>query len=216
MRSTYPQPAHRIRSSGNGGRGLPFSPRGVEIAEQTGPLDRLVGQRAVVIADVQNIDGGARDLGFKVSWRALGDLLDQGTCRASRHAVLSTSGEYNPRLDYFAARGWKPYTKYIRDTHTQNGRVSTSNADHLLAFLAGVLISRTRADRVVLASGDGDLVEDIAEGVLNLPGVRAVLTLSLAGSTARRLDATRSSLISDNIEIGLDCLHPYRRHLRVS
>ncbi|HID30303.1 MAG TPA: hypothetical protein EYP19_09900 [Desulfobacterales bacterium] len=70
-------------------------------------------------------------------------------------------------------------------------------------------MSRTRADVVVLASGDGDLVEEIAIGIRGLKKERSIVTMSLAGSTAQRLNAETSELIAANIEIGKDCL----RHL---
>jgi hypothetical protein len=62
----------------------------------------------------------------------------------------------------------------------------------------------------MLASGDGDLVCDLARGLHGLPTRRAIYTLSLAGSTSLRLDAARNRDIAGNIEIGLDCLRPLR------
>lgn len=95
-----------------------------------------------------------------------------------------------------------------RTVHTRNGLERKGNADFLLSFLAGVLVSRTTADVVILASGDGDLVEEVAIGIRSLQKKRSIVTMSLAGSTAGRLNAEKNALITANIEIGKDCLRP--------
>jgi hypothetical protein len=112
-------------------------------------------------------------------------------------------------MDYFAERDWIPHATQIRTVSTQKGLKRKGNADFLMSFLAGVLVSRSSADVVVLASGDGDLVEEIAIGIRSLLKERSIVTMSLAGSTAGRLNAEKNALISANIEIGRDCLRHY-------
>jgi hypothetical protein len=89
-------------------------------------------------------------------------------------------------------------------------RLPDANADNLLAFQAGVLASRLIAEVVVIGTGDGQLAEDVAEGLRNLDDRCQVATMSLEGSTAVRLAYRRSNLITANIEIGKDCLVPIR------
>jgi hypothetical protein len=84
-----------------------------------------------------------------------------------------------------------------------------ANADNLIAFLAGWLPREYSVDSILLASGDGALVCDLAEASqLNAPPRLRFLTLSLAGTTSQRLDVRRNRLIEGNMEIGLDCLVP--------
>jgi hypothetical protein len=180
-------------------------PATIEVAEETGPLSPILGKRLIVVADAQNIDRGARDLGFKMSWALLGAKID-AAASASRHVILSQHPGDERRMDYFAERDWIPHATQIRTVSTQKGLKRKGNADFLMSFLAGVLVSRSSADVVVLASGDGDLVEEIAIGIRSLNKERSIVTMSLAGSTAGRLNAEKNALISANIEIGRDCL----------
>jgi hypothetical protein len=83
-----------------------------------------------------------------------------------------------------------------------------ANADNLILFTSGILASHSQADVIVVGSGDGNLVCDLATALRQLPKRRQVMTLSLAGSTSYRLDATRNPAIMANIEIGRDCLRP--------
>jgi hypothetical protein len=106
------------------------------------------------------------------------------------------------------------HTKPIETVHTRGGLKREGNVDFRLAFLAGMLVSRSSSEVVVLASGDGALVNDVAAGIQALRRDREVWTLSLAGSTSFRLDAERNPLICGNMEIGLDVLWPIRLRRR--
>ena len=182
------------------------APATIEVASETGPFSPILGKRVIVVADAQNLDRGARDLGFKMSWALLGEKIDAAAESASRHAILSQHPGDERRMNYFYERDWNPHATPIRTVSTRKGLERKSNADFLLSFLAGVLVSRTPADVVVIASGDGELVEEIAIGIGSLRKERSIITMSLAGSTAQRLNAQTSALISANIEIGKDCL----------
>jgi hypothetical protein len=181
-------------------------PATIEVAEETGPLSPLCGKRVIVVADAQNLDRGARDLGFKMSWALLGEKIDAAAASASRHVILSQHPGDERRMNYFTERDWIPHATQIRTVSTKKGLKRKGNADFLMSFLAGVLVSRSSADVVVLASGDGDLVEEIAIGIRSLLKERSIVTMSLAGSTAGRLNAEKNALIYANIEIGKDCL----------
>lgn len=184
---------------------------GVTIAEKTGPLEVLAGKRLLLVADCQNLDVSAQHLGYKVSYRTLGKKITAAAASASLHAVLSRRQGDERRLRYLAARGWTPHAKTTRLMGKRAGGRPDTNADHLLAFLTGLLAGFVTADLVVLCSGDGQLVLDIAEALGQLPNSKPVVTLSLAGSTSARIDARRCPLIRRNLELGKDCLRPSRR-----
>ncbi len=80
--------------------------RGVPVAERTGPLAPLRGKRLLVVADVQNLDLSARDLGYRLSWARLGRSLTGAAKSASLHAVFACRTGDNRRAVYFANRGW--------------------------------------------------------------------------------------------------------------
>ncbi len=171
-----------------------------EIADRTGPLSVIRDRRILIIADVQNLAQGARDLGFHLSWSTLARKLTTGAASASRHAVFARRSDDHRRSANFFKWGWIPHAKTI-EMHSE------SNADNVLAFMAGSLISRMTPDVIVLGTGDGSLAEDVAEAISSLiPHPRPVVTLSFAASTAGRLNAQISSLVTANIEIGRDCL----------
>lgn len=176
----------------------------------TGPLSILRNKRVLVIIDSQNLEYSARDLGCKVSYRNLGKVLDRASSRCSRHVIFSKNAGPTRRTGYYVERGWKPTARLTTTAHTRRGLVRKSNIDFLLAFEAGRL-AEGRWDIVLIGSGDGDLVEDVAAGILGKGSINQVATLSLAGSTASRLNAAYSPLISANIQLGLDCLRPMGR-----
>jgi len=128
---------------------------------------------------------------------------------ASLHAVFSRRPGDERRWHYFLKRGWIPHAKTIRLASRRSGGRLDANTDHLLAFLAGLLAGFVATDLVVLATGDGQLVLDVAEAISQLPKPKPVATLSLAGSTSFRIDARRCPLVKCNLELGKDCLHPF-------
>jgi hypothetical protein len=190
----------------------PYSPRrlGVEIAEQTGPLDALRGSRVLVLADAQNLDLSCRDLGYQLSWSRLGQRLRDAAGRASLHAVFCRSGpDDTRRWDYFLERSWQPHAKIARMVKRAYGRIERdSNADFHVAFVGGHLAGRLSVQWVILATGDGTLALDVSACLATLPSTPAVATLSVAGATARTLDARVCKFIRLNIEVGRDVLRP--------
>jgi hypothetical protein len=183
---------------------LPATPR-VDVASATGPLDVLHNQRVLVLADVENLRYSARDLGARLSYRRLGDRLCLSADSCCLHAFFSRSPGDDKPVQYFFERGWIPHPRDIETVRTFRGKERLANSDNLLLFYAGVLVSRSSADVVVLASGDGSLVCDLTRCLRNLPRPRGIATLSVAGSTSWRLNATQNPDIMANIEIGRDC-----------
>ena len=186
----------------------------VEVAAATGPLRVLAGHDVLVIADCQNLDMGARNLGFAVDWKRLGRRMAWAARSTARHAFIAEPAGSTRQAEYLARSGWTPHSKVSRTVRSWRGVVSNKNTDHLIAFFAGVLASGSHATLVLVASGDGDLVEDLSEALGMLPPPRPIATLSLAGSTSRRLDARHSCFVIENIELGIDCLKPGREHGR--
>ncbi|HEY6945392.1 MAG TPA: NYN domain-containing protein [Candidatus Acidoferrum sp.] len=182
----------------------------VEIAKLTGPLTVLQEHQVLLLADEENLTYGARHLGFEVDYRTLGEKLRLNTRCCSLHAFFSRSTGDEGRVEYLRACGWIPHPRDIQTVQTCRGTERLANSDALILFSAGLLVSRSDADLVVLASGDGDLVSELAQALAALPKTRRVATLSLAGSTSSRLNAAHNPLIHANIELGADCLQPAR------
>ncbi len=176
------------------------------IAHRTNPLSVLRERKILILADVENLIYSARDLGCAISFQQLSGLLRANARAVSLHAFFSRQNAVDSRIEDFRKIGWTVHTREIQNVQTHRGTERLANCDNLLLFTAGSLISRSNADTVALASGDGDLVCSLIEGLKNLPKPRDVVTLSLAGSTSWRLDAARNRDIRANIEIGLDCL----------
>ncbi len=179
----------------------------IEIADITGPIEAVERRSTLLLADVENLTYSARNLGFKISYRLLADKLNQVADYCKLHAFFSRRAGDERWSSYFTARGWVPHTNDIEIVQTYNGVKRLANSDNLMLFSAGLLISRSSADVVIIASGDGSMVCDIAKSLAALPRQREVITMSLAGSTSWRLDASKNKYIAHNIEIGRDCLH---------
>jgi len=168
------------------------------------------------MADCQNLDMSAKRLGHTVSYRTLRQKLMTVAASASLHAVFSRRPGDERRWHYFLKRGWIPHAKTTRLASKRSGGRPDANTDHLLAFLAGRLTGLFAIDLVVLATGEGQLVLDVAEAISQQPRPKPVATLSLAGSTSFRIDARRCPPVKWNLELGKDCLRPlgHRNPLR--
>lgn len=191
-----------------------FSGRRVEVAESTGPLSLLEDCAVEVLLDVENLRGGAKDLDCKVSFTKLAELLKIACGSCMLHAFFSRQPGDQRQDEYLANAGYRTHPRDIETVVTFEGQRRLSNSDSKILFAAGHYLSRSRSDTVVLASGDGDLVCELARGIASLPKSRRILTLSLAGSTSFRLDAKRNSLIDGNLEIGRDAMRPWHRRVQ--
>lgn len=167
------------------------------LESRTGPLDPLRGRKVVCLIDLENLVYGARDLNFRLDLAALTETLCSVSSDCVLHAVFSDwAGDASPRRDELEERGWCVHINPIG-----------TNADSMLLFVAGKLLSSSPAEIVLYGSGDGDLVSMLST-FAHLDR-REVMTLSLPGSTSQRLDARHNPVISHNIEIGRDCLSPF-------
>lgn len=197
----------RFREAARDPVALPMrSVKQVEIAGWTGPLDLLADHEVLAVADCQNLNMGARDLGLRVRWDRLGEVLRRASRSAALHAFVAEPAGATTQSSSFAEWGWMPHGKTARFVETWRGRERRSNTDNVITFMAGVLASRSRASLLLVLSGDADLVEGLAEGAAMLPKTRKIATLSLAGSTGYRLNAATSEFVTANLELGMDCL----------
>jgi hypothetical protein len=191
---------------------LPLKPRSsrAEAAQFTGPLDALKDRSVLVLADDENLRASAQDLGHKLSYKTLREKICEASGKCKLHVFFSREKGDDRRTTYFEDRKWVAHPRDIHEVQTGRGVKRTTNSDFMITFLGGMLVSRSDADVIVIASGDGDMVADMAETIKSLPRPRLVMTMSLAGSTAWRLNAESNAFIDVNIEIGLDCLRPVR------
>jgi hypothetical protein len=181
------------------------------VAVHTGPAGPIRGRSLIVLADLENLLYSARDLGYSLPLPGLARWLRETAGRCVLHGFLSLDpGRAEPELRALCAEDWNVHVNPIEVHRTHQGLERRANADNLMLFCAGSLVSRTPVDTVlVVASGDGDLATSLARCARTLwPAPREVITLSLAGSTSWRLQAGRNPLIAANLEIGRDVLRP--------
>jgi hypothetical protein len=176
------------------------------ISPTTGPLQLLRGRQVIVFADDENLRCGARDHGLTLSYVSLAATLHRVSRRCALHAFFSSHLGDHRRHTYFTQAGWTAHTRTIQTVRDRSGIKTLANSDNFLLFTAGTLASRSQAEVIVIASGDGALGCDLAEAVHALPKKRIVLTLSIAGSTSNRLNAGYNPNIAENIEIGMDVM----------
>jgi hypothetical protein len=172
----------------------------------TGPVELLRGRKVLVVCDVDNLSVGAKDAGYTVSYAKLGQLLRENSGSCELHAFFPIHPKNKARIDYFRKRGWTTHTNQVQTLYTCRGRERLCNSDNQILLWAGLLAASSDADMVLVASGDGTLVCDIAQFFAHAANPRPVLTLSLVGSTSARLDASRNQDIFANLELGKDML----------
>jgi len=172
----------------------------------TGPVDLFRGRKVLVICDVDNLSVGAKDAGYTVSYAKLGQLLRENSESCELHAFFPVNAKQKGRIDYFRKRGWKTHANEVQTFQTCRGRERLSNSDNQILLWSGLLAASSDADMIVVASGDGTLVCDIARFFARSATPRPVLTLSLVGSTSARLDASQNTDIFANLELGKDML----------
>jgi hypothetical protein len=162
-------------------------------------------ERVLVILDVENLTISTRQTGYELIYPKLAQRLVSASRSACLHAVLSVDPSDARDREFMEQSGITIHTRNIQ--YLPSGR-KAANADNLLAFKAGALVTRSTASLVILGSGDGQLSDDLAQFIKTLPGKREVMTLSVAGSTSSLLNARINPAITENIEIGQDVLIP--------
>ncbi len=184
----------------------------MEVAASTGPLEVLAGEKVLAVADAENLDLGARDLGLRICWGALGRKLEEAAGEIRRHVVFPEAEGERIREHFFAERGWVPHVKRPRWVRSCRGWKRISNADSLLVFVTAYLLPRWDTTLILVCSGDGALVEEVAEAAQGCEPGQKIATLSLAGSTSARLNAACSPFVVANLEVGMDCMQRVAEH----
>ncbi len=195
--------ANGHRSHGNGSAEF----RGHRIPAQTGPLNLLHARDLVVVADVENLTYSARNAGFRFSYAALGSALADTAKSLRLHACFSRQEHHRDWEGYFEQRGWTPHARDISYSEKRNGMHKHANADALIAFHSGRLAAETDSD-ILIATGDGALATDVANGIAEVWPDRLIFTLAFPGAASASLRATNRSPIAGNLLVGLDVLHP--------
>jgi hypothetical protein len=187
---------------------LPMYMLSDQLVPETGPLGGLQNRSVLALFDVENLTISSRKLGYDLNYGALARRLGSATRNLQLHAALSVEPGDTVDAQHMAVSGFTVHTRRIERLP---GGSKAANSDNLLAFQAGLLVSRARADVVILGSGDGQLVCDLANAICALPATRSVWTLSVPGATSSRVDCHRNPSIERNLEIGrdvLDAMHP--------
>lgn len=180
-------------------------------------LHTLNDQSVIACVDEQNLTVGARHLGFRLDYRRLAEQMETAARSVHLHICIAAEPNDQSRQRYFEQFGYITHVKTRRHIRRRWGEVITDcNIDNVLAFWTGFAAATVEQEAViVIASGDYGLAGELAEAIGKLPRRKSlpVMSLSLPGSTAQDLDATRNPNIAANLEIGRDLLVPISRFL---
>jgi hypothetical protein len=179
--------------------------------EKTTDLVRIRARKVVFLLDEQNLSITAENLGYTVQYDQLARHIRANAREAELRIFIASDRRNQADALRLKKLGYKVHVKTIRDKLLPNGEQRRDcNIDNIFAFWAGYCTLRNGHDVIVLGSGDYGLSGEISQVMCSLLGKRAtkIMTLSLPGSTAQDLDASRNKSISANLEIGLDLLRP--------
>jgi len=182
-----------------------------EMLEKTTDLARIRARKVVFLLDEQNLSITAKKLGYTVKYDQLARRIRDNTKKAELRIFIASDPRSQAKAKRLKMLGYKVHVKNIRHKLLPNGEQRRDcNIDNIFAFWAGYCTQRNGHDVFVLGSGDYGLSGELSQAMHSLLGKRAaeVMTLSLPGSTAQDLDASRNKSISANLEIGLDLLSP--------
>jgi hypothetical protein len=182
-----------------------------EMLEKTTDLAKIRERKVVFLLDEQNLSITARKLGYTVKYGQLARHIRENTKKAELRIFIAADRSNQADARRLKRLGYKVHVKTIRHKHLPNGdQRRDCNVDNIFAFWAGYCTQRNGHDVFVLGSGDYGLSGELSQTMRSLLGKRTaeIMTLSLPGSTAQDLDASRNKSISANLEIGLDLLSP--------
>ena len=179
-----------------------------EMSWETGPLSVLFGRRVLAVFDCENLSISAEKNFLTLSYGCLLAVLRSAAVDCEAHAFFSRM----PGDDTFDASmkqaGLITHPRDIEFIESRTGTRKLANSDSRLLFTAGRLLAQTNADTLLIGSGDGDLGCELATGVMEMGRSLTILTLSIAGSSSRRLDAATNKDVYGNLEVGLDVMQP--------
>lgn len=160
--------------------------------------------RVAVILDAENLAYSTRDHDLHLDFIRLAQILRQRLRRVEMHAVVSVRPDQVDATSLDAARaGWIGHARPIITTP----RKRCANGDVTCAFVAATLLSRLKADTLVIGTGDGPLALDIARAARSsFPRCRQIATLSFKATTSHLLNRENAPEIDANLHLGRDVL----------
>lgn len=174
------------------------------------------GKRSLVVCDAENLSYSLHNRGLDVDYAQLSArVLAQCGTGSELHAFATL--EEGPQSlcaeRYFEDSGWTAHVQPIERVKGVDGVRKRANSDNLMLLVAGLRLGALKPEVVLVLSGDGDLVLDIARFTKVVLPQCEVLTLSVPGATSRRLQQGQTSLIAHSAFLGRDVLvaSPRRR-----
>lgn len=178
------------------------------VGTSTGPMTHLNDKKLLVVADVENLSLSAEENGLVLVYSALAHRLS-AVCK-SAHLVAFATIEDRHRV--FAAQlaesGWELHARpieYVPD-RTKNGHwAPVRNSDAVMLMTTGHLLSEVQPDVLVIGSGDGGLIIEMARTARRiLPSINGVSTLSFARNTSAAARSNKCNYVDENIFLGTD------------
>lgn len=168
------------------------------------------GRRLLCLIDEDNLRVSIRDHERHLSYQILHQRLQRETRSLAAWAIFTRPADDHRRRCYLQMRGWRVIDIPREIVTTSQGPVKKANADMDLCFAAGYLLQQDHYDAVLIGSGDGDLCIALARGIRRIRPECAIVTLSVPGSTSRRL-TSGSPLFDATLLIGHDLTRPMHR-----
>lgn len=173
-------------------------------------LSTLVGRHVLFIGDAENLSYTYRneelDLDFGSLLSSVRALANQVEAYAFATVTEGQPMEYAEQ--YFKSCGWTPMLNPARHEH---GKV-IANSDAAILINTGRLLSQSKANTLLIGSGDGELGNAIAEFAQGLPNRPRIITIGRSGSLSNKLVAGRNLHIAANISLGSDHVKPIHHH----
>jgi hypothetical protein len=162
------------------------------------------------IGDAENLSYTYRNEGLDLDFGSLLSSVRALSNQVEAYAFATVregqSMEYAEQ--YFKSCGWIPMLNPARH---ERGKV-IANSDAAILINTGRLLSQSKADTLLIGSGDGELGSAIADFAQGLPSRPRVITIGRSGSLSNKLVAGRNLHIAANISLGSDHVKPINHH----
>ena len=168
----------------------------------------LANRRVLLLADAQNLSFSLRKRQTDCDYAALLGAIRKVAHQVTAHAFawVEAGEEERYAQKYFEKAGWVPHIWQNQHVLAHDGTRHRMNCDSSMLLWGGSLISRTRADAVVLATGDGDLAGDMLHFMRELRTPRTPVVMGVAGCISSRLQPAHTPEIAAVIALGRDVM----------
>lgn len=173
-------------------------------------LSPLGGKHILFLGDSENLSYSYRKEGLDLDYGSLLSAI-RAVSKGVEPLAFATVDDGPPMQyaeQYFKGCGWFPMLSSARRVFGKR----EANSDASILLHAGRLLPKTKADVLLIGSGDGALVTAIAEYALQFPKPPRVMTICRSESLSSRLVAGRNQHITANILLGRDHVKPINRH----